>query len=288
MTRWHEDDLAGRLLASEGSQWEVLKFPAIDAEGKALWPQKYPVSELNKIKKFRRTWTALYQQEPVPEEGGLLKRAWLGNRYSELPPDREGYRGRWEVVLSVDAAYKTGIANDYSVIGAWGTDGINFYLLDVWRERVEYPELKRAIEQRFRMHNARMVLIEDAAAGISLIQEMRRTSSIPLIAVPAKGSKSSRLEAVTPIFEAGKVWLPANASWVEEYVEEMISFPNAMFDDQADMTSIALGRLASRAEANEIVIDMATRVPSPYPVGSMRERFIGARNRIVQGPARSG
>ena len=222
LTRWHEDDLAGRILASPaGSKWEQLVLPALAEEddplgrsqGEALWPDWYPAESLPSVAAGEidsRGFAAVYQQRPTLEQGGLIKREWLSGRYERAP---EGLR----LVQAIDTAFKTGVANDFSVIATWGTDGRDFYLVDLCRRRVEFPELMRAIEAEARKYRPEKILVEDSASGQSAIQQLRATTSLPVLAIPPRGSKESRVAAVSGLLEAGKVMLPSNAHWLSDW-----------------------------------------------------------------------
>jgi predicted phage terminase large subunit-like protein len=248
-TRWHEDDLAGRLIEQSESgeeEWDIINLPAIAEDndplgrepGEALWPEMFPVERLEQIKTTQGPYwfSALYQGHPTPLEGGILKRDWMQHRYLE-PPNMH------RVVQSVDAAFKTGVGNDFSVISTWGTDSVDYYLLDVWRARVEFPDLKRAISDNFYKWNPSGVYVEDAAAGQSIIQEMQRETMIPVIPKPVWGNDISRATAISGMFQAGKVKLPMRAPWLAEWIEEHVGFPNAAHDDQVTSTYYALEEL---------------------------------------------
>lgn len=237
-TRWHEDDLSGRAVIANKDRWCIVDMPALNDAGEALWPEWYGAEQLAEIKYDigSRAWNALYQQKPTADEGGMFKRAWFTQRYAEMP--RLPY-----VVLSVDSSFKDGIMNDYSVIATWGSDGVNYYLLDIWRARVEYPELKAAILGRAGMMHPQAIYIEDTAAGIVASQELRRETALPIIPVKVTASKESRAAAVTPLCEARKVMLPTGAAWVDEWINEHASFPTGTHDDQVDTTSMALAKL---------------------------------------------
>lgn len=246
--RWHADDLAGWLLREHSAEgWEVVSIPAVAegndllgrAEGEALWPERYPLDVLQSI---RRTlgatqFSALYQQRPIPAEGGTFKAEWW-QRYS-TPPE-----SFVRVVLSIDSAFKTGAANDFSAFTIWGEtakDGI--YLLHAWRGRVQFPELKAKAMAFAGEWKPSEVLVEDKASGQSLIQELRRDSNLPVIPVKVSSDKESRAAAVTGIIEAGKVFLPIAAGWLDDYLEELSAFPSAPHDDFVDSTTQALTRL---------------------------------------------
>ncbi len=250
MTRWHEDDLAGRLIeqSAQGEEhWDVINLPAIAeendplgrTEGEALWPERYPIERLEKIKTVQGPywWNALFQGHPTPLEGNILKREWMNNRYKEPP-------SMIRIIQTVDAAFKTGVGNDFSVIATWGTDGINYYLLDLFRAKVEFPELKQAIRDYFYKWNASAVYIEDAAAGQSVIQEMGRESMVPVVAKPVMGNDLQRAHAISGIFQSGKVMLPLYAPWLADWIEEHVAFPNAAHDDTVTTSYYALEELA--------------------------------------------
>lgn len=261
MTRWHDDDLAGRLLKAaetgEGDQWEVVRLPAIAeqderipllegysyrrAEGQPLWPGRFSLARLNEIRTAvgSRVWESLYQQRPTPEAGLIWHREWF-KRYSRLG----GYPQFKRKIQTIDTAFKTGVANDYSVIATWGYTGNAIYLIDCWRARVEYPDLKRAIADQAAKHTPDAIYVEDTAAGQSIIQEMTRSTLLPIIPWPATSSKEARAAAVSPIAEAGNVYIPDGShpddGWVSDWLEEHVAFPRGAHDDYHDTTLIAL------------------------------------------------
>jgi len=252
-TRWHEDDLAGRLLNSAGAaNWTVLRLPALADEpddplkrqaGDALWPEWFDVDSLNEIKadltteQGARAWQALYQQRPTSDEGGQFKRAWFAERWTEQP--KTTFR-----VLAVDAAYKTGIMNDFSAIVVGGVTGNTLPLLDVRQGRWEYPELKRHIIDAAKEWQPHAVVIEDTAAGQSVIQELRRTTQLPIIAVKVSASKEARAAAVAPTCESGKVLMPKTGPLVGALVDQLAAFPTGLHDDMVDAFVHCFGYLA--------------------------------------------
>ncbi len=262
-TRWAQDDITGRLLDAannDGDKWMVLNLPAVAEvdesitydgftytrpQGEALWPDRYPLAALTqtKINVGSRVWAALYQQRPAPDDGIVWRREYFANRYREMPKLNV-------IVQAIDTAFKTGVGSDYSVIATWGGDGTNYYLLDVWCGQVEYPDLKRAIVDQAAKWSPTSILIEDAASGQSAIQELRRTTRLPIIAIHPDGTKISRADAVSPIGEAGKIWLPEHAPWLADWIEEHIAFPNGAHDDKPDTTSMALARLRTHGASS--------------------------------------
>ena len=141
----------------------------------------------------------------------------------------------------------------------------------MWRDRAEYPDLKRAIVAAYEgcRWPPRAVFIEDAASGQSVVQDLRRSTKLPVIPVRPEGSKENRADAIAPLFEAGKVVLPAHAAWLEDWIAEHIAFPAGAHDDQVDTTSLALGRLALLRHADAAL--SADRVPGgTRPAGGSR------------------
>ena len=256
LTRWHEDDLAGRLLdaqaKSEGDVYRVVSFPAIAEkdehstldgrllrrEGEALHPDRYDLDELTKIRVAvgSRVWASLYQQRPSAAEGSVFKREhWQTYKPAESNPMALlQVLGVNYVVQAWDTAFKTRETNDYSVGVTLGVARSRYYILDVWRDRAEFPDLKRAVVSQHAKWKAHAVVVEDTAAGQSLIQELRRNTRMPLIAVKADHDKVTRSHAVTPTHEAGLCYLPEGEPWVADFEDELSGFPAAPHDDQVD------------------------------------------------------
>ncbi len=254
MQRLHEDDLVGHVLAQEG--WEHLRFPAIAEEfeefvidtafgprrytrkeGDVLHPEWEPLEVLQNIRKTvgEHNFAGQYQQALAPREGGLVKAAWF-KAYTEATRAE-----RFDQVLqSWDTANKLSEMADYSVCTTWGLKNKRIYLLHVFRKRLNYPELKRAVREQARMHRATVVLIEDKASGTQLVQELVNEGLRIVKAVKPEGDKVMRFNAQTATIENGFVYLPQEAPWLAEYVHEITTFPNAKYDDQADSTSQAL------------------------------------------------
>lgn len=249
-TRWHTDDLSGRLLAEEasgeGDHWRVVNFPAIAEEdephrkrGEALHPERYPLENLLKIKSAigTRDWEALYQQHPTPEGGTIFRREWLK---FWLPKDRPQEFNN--LVISWDMTFKEGDSNDFVVGQVWGKKGGDFYLLDQARGRWGFTE---TIEQ-FKLlaekyPHATRKLVEDKANGPAVIDSLKHQIS-GIIPIEPDGSKVARAHAVTSLFEAGNVYIPDPSlfPWVKEYLTEITQFPSVAHDDQVDATTQAL------------------------------------------------
>jgi predicted phage terminase large subunit-like protein len=253
MQRVHMDDLTGFLL-SQSSEWELLSLPAI-AEfeetialgnghshrrqfGEALSPEREPVHVLEalKLQIGSDAFSAQYQQAPVPPGGAMVKRHWVRRYGDELPSPAE----QLMTVQSWDTASKGGPDNDWSVCTTWIlTRRKRWYLLDVWRRRVDYPALKAAAQSLAKKWSAWRVLVEDAATGTALVQELREM--IPgIIAVKPVGDKASRMAVASAKFEAGQVFLPERANWLPDLEAELFAFPGGRHDDQCDSISQAL------------------------------------------------
>lgn len=261
MQRLHQDDLVGHVL--EQGDWTVLSFPAI-AEvdethaiinpygqkqfvrkvGDLLHPARDSKIEYDKILKAagRYTFSSQYQQNPLPIEGNLIKTDWL--QYYD-PADIE--YGLFDILQSWDTASKTAELNDYSVCTTWGVKDGKYYLLEVLRMKLEYPELLRAIEAQAQKYPSPTVLIEDRSSGTQLIQELERQGVLFVKAYkpPTGSDKVMRLLAQSARFENGKVLLPRSAHWLESYIQELTSFPGMKHDDQVDSTTQALDYLAN-------------------------------------------
>jgi predicted phage terminase large subunit-like protein len=247
-TRWHEDDLAGWLLREHASEnWEVLSLPAIAErdedfrkEGEALWPERFPLAELNRIREAvgGAAWASLYQQRPAAAEGAIFKRTWW-RFYRQAPKFSQ-------VIQSWDTAFKKGAENSFSVGTTWGSAENGHYLLSVWRGRVEFPALRRVLIAQAEEWKPNAILVENQASGQSLIQELKSATALPVIAVKVDNDKLSRAQAVTAFVEAGKVYLPEEAPWLSDYIDELASFPTGLYDDAVDSTTQALNYFRER------------------------------------------
>jgi predicted phage terminase large subunit-like protein len=252
MHRLHEDDLTSHVLAQEA--WEVLRLPAIaEADerweiaaalgpprhvvrraGEALHPEREPLATLEKIRRTlgEYNFAGQYQQMPAPLEGGLVRAAWFARyREGDLPLPFE------RLVQSWDTANKPSELNDFSVCTSWGVSGTHVYLLDVYRRRLAYPELKRAVCERQAQFGAEVVLIEDRASGTQLIQDLVADGLAAVTAYRPCADKVMRLHAQSAMIENGFVHLPERAPWLAEYLHEMTIFPRGRHDDQVDSTA---------------------------------------------------
>lgn len=239
MTRWHEDDLVGRLLKGE-EDWEYICLPAISETetpqrkiGEALWPEKYNIEQLKIIRQTIgiRDWTSLYQQRPVPLEGNIFKiDDW---EYYDNPIKPVAIFQSW------DTAFKTGKQNDFSVCTTWAVTQEGYFLLHRYKDKAEFSELKNILIELANEFKPRAILIEDAASGQSIIQELKRTR-LPIFPIRPDKDKISRAISVTSLIRAKKVFLPANKNWVKDFIESLAYFPNGKHDDDVDSFTQAL------------------------------------------------
>lgn len=255
LTRWHEDDLAGRLLNPEYGEvedWDIIRLPAIAEEndllgrevGEPLWPEygfDEEWAEETKAAVGSKTWASLYQQRPAPAEGNIVNREWW-QFYKELPDSFD------EVIQSWDCSFKETEDGSYVVGQVWGRKGANKYLIDQVRARMDFTKTLRAIKNMaIKYPEARLKLIEDKANGPAIISTLRQEIS-GIVPVNPRGTKEERAAAISPEIEAGNVYLPSPsiASWINDYIEEWAAFPFGENDDQVDATTQALDRLSLR------------------------------------------
>jgi predicted phage terminase large subunit-like protein len=253
-TRWAEDDLAGWLLKQEQDEepenWHIVNFEAIKeilppefppsctvepdwrSPGEALCPERY---DLRKLQKFRARisdyfFSALYQQRPRPMDGNMIKLSWFG-RY-RVPPESPKM-----IVLSWDTASKAKELSAYSVCTVWAVTDSGFYVLDMWRDRVEMPTLERMVISLGERWKPNAILIEDKASGTGVIQLVQAKAWLPIVPIEPQSDKLTRLAVESPAIEAGRVWLPEHAPWLPDFEKELISAPNGAFMDICDSVS---------------------------------------------------
>lgn len=270
-TRWHDDDLTGRLeeqALKGGEAFEELHMPAINSEGEALWPERWPVKDLEATKKgtTERVWAAQYVGKPILESGGLLSRSYW-KRYKELPKIVKAE-------ITVDSAFKTGVHNDFSVFALWlkGRDG-DAYLVKVWKRKLQYPALidlgAKVHQEAEALLGVRVTLVvEDKASGQSAIQTWRQPQpqldgtilpKLPVIAyaVPTGLSKVARVEGISNDVATGRVHIPDDSlveGWdLEDWLREHERFPLYAHDDQVDTTVMGV----ERACKPRTVVDIA-------------------------------
>ena len=251
MTRWSKRDLTGQILKNQGKegvdQWEIIDFPAILPSGTPLWPGFWSKEALEALKSELPVakWEAQYQQNPTSEEGAIIKRDMWKIWGDDVPPQCD------YIIQSWDTAFEKSNRADYSACTTWGVfyhpdskgnNKPNIILLDAFKERMEFPELKKKALDMWKDWNPDSLIVEKKAAGAPLIYEMRRMG-IPLSEyTPSKGSdKIARVNAISDLFASGIVWCP-DTRWADEVMEEMASFPNGDHDDLVDSSSQALLR----------------------------------------------
>ena len=249
MTRWSLKDLTGKLIKAQASdimadQWDIVEFPAILPSGNVMWPEFWKKDELLRVKASLSVgkWNAQWQQNPVAEEGAIIKKEWWNKwEKDDIPP--VSY-----IMQSYDTAFSKKETADYSAITTWGVfrpeEGgpDNIILMDAKRGRWDFPGLKSAALEEYNYWEPDMVLIEAKATGTPLTDELR-TMGIPVVNyTPSRGKdKHTRMHMVAPVFESGKVWAP-DKKFSEEVIEECAAFPNGDYDDYCDSMSMALIR----------------------------------------------
>jgi predicted phage terminase large subunit-like protein len=281
MQRLHEDDLVGHVMARD--DWEVVSLPATaiadkryqlrdrDAPtrrppfhdrraGDVLHPAREPLSvlELNRRVLGSLVYSAQYQQAPTPVEGNIVRREWI-RTYGERP-DAFDFK-----IASWDTASTLSETADFSVGQVWGVKGLDFYLLDSVRGRFEMPELRRQVVELSRRHHVDLTVIENTETGRALKQDLRHTGALPAVLQKSTLDKEARFLAQSARFEAGQVHVPKDAPWLAEWMDELLSFPNARHDDQVDATSQALNHLTWRAHR-----DLRRLTPKERPKGGPR------------------
>lgn len=257
MQRLHQNDLVGHLLDKEG--WTIVRFPAIAEKdetfsvptrfgtarmysrkiGEALHPEREDLATLEKIKSNLGSYNfaGQYQQSPAPQGGGMIKEQWFKTYTPQNYPEAFDY-----VFQSWDTANKATDLSDYSVCTTWGKKSKNLFLLHVYRKKMDYPTLKRAVVEQALLWSARLIVIEDKASGTQLIQELtyEGVCNIRRYQPGPNQDKVMRMYGCCNVIENGFVYLPEKADWLTVYMNELTVFPNGKYDDQVDSTSQAL------------------------------------------------
>jgi predicted phage terminase large subunit-like protein len=246
-TRWHEHDLTGYLLEEHEDDWELIRLPAIAEEedilgrkeGEALCPERYTAERLRQMETTMGSYifAGLYQQRPAPLQGGMVQKSWF-KYYDSVPGNLD------EVIQTWDLQFKA-TGTSYCVGQVWGRKGANMYLIDQKRAKMGFNDQVQAIKNMSsRYPEATTKYIEDAADAQAVKDTLKDT--IPgIVLTPTKGSKEANLAAVVGIIESGNVYLPSKAEWLDSFLLELSTFPNATNDDQVDALSLALKRLKS-------------------------------------------
>jgi len=288
MQRLHADDLVAHV--QENEKWDVLSFPVIATddtdyqisnffgartfhrrEGDVLQPALLSPERLEELRQSMTEYnfSAQYQQNPTPRGGNMIKTEWL--EYYEAGKEPGKFN---RIFQSWDTANKAGELNDFSVCTTWGIVGKNYYLLDVFREKLNYPDLKNAVIELQKRYLSPVVIIEDNASGTQLIQDLKRGGRMLIkpYSPPAGTDKELRIDAQSIHFENHRVFLRRPASWLREYVAELTGFPNMRYDDQVDSTAQFLDYV-NKPGAFPMVItaEMLARAKIP---GSWRRRHL--------------
>lgn len=283
LTRWHPDDLAGRLMQSYDWQdglWHHINLPAVKTEAVtklrwqlppdhaerktkrecdpedttveveqevALWPERFDIKTLKRFERQNpRDFASLYQQQPFVRGGNLIRTDWWQS-YTEnnLPKDFTS------IIIGVDTAYTKTSRSDFSVavVAGLAANG-DMYILDVIRMRAEMPDFKRrliALNSVWRGRGLRGIYIEAgaAASGATLLQELRRETPLNVLAYKnGRADKVTRASSVAPFIEGGRVFIPHTAPWLDDFIEECTQFPDGKHDDQVDALVIAIDQLS--------------------------------------------
>jgi predicted phage terminase large subunit-like protein len=251
MTRWGKRDLTGQVLKAEmqrgGEEWDVMEFPAILPSGNPLWPEFWSFEELEALRNElpNSKWQAQYQQSPTSDTSAIIKREWWKIWEEEDPPHCD------YTLMSWDTAFEKSNRADYSAMTLWGVfdypddTGImqsNLILLNAFRDRMEFPELKKCAIEQWKDWSPDSVIIEKKASGAPLIYELRAMGIPVQEYTPVRGNdKISRLNSVSDLFASGRVWAPGSR-WADEVIDEVASFPSGEHDDYVDACSLALMR----------------------------------------------
>ena len=250
-TRWSKRDLTGQVLKAAaqrgGEDWEVIEFPAIMPSGKPLWPEFWPIEQLEALHQElpNGKWMAQYQQQPTSDVSAIVKREWWKIWPEDDPPPCDFLIQSW------DTAFLKTERSDYSACTTWGVfyhpddkgeSQANIILLNSFKSRMEFPELKQRAQREYNEWQPDSLIVEAKASGAPLVFELRAMGIPVQEFTPTKGNdKIARLNAVADMFASGMVWVP-QTHWAEELVEEVASFPSGEHDDLVDSMSQALMR----------------------------------------------
>lgn len=288
-TRWSENDLIGKLLESEMNvsekgreNWTILDLPAISEDpgsrpplplhcdvvedwreksGLALCPQRYGIEEYERIREAigTRDFAALYQQRPAPVGGNMFDPAWW--QYYEHDTVMPEFQ---RIMLSVDCTFTNNNSSDYVVGSVVGQAGNRFYVIDMVRERLDIIGTINMISRMYNRHNLSGTIIELAASGYAAYQMLQQR--VPgLIGFKPEKSKSARAAGIVPVVEAGNVFLPASATWLDSFISEFSLFPAAKNDDIVDSITMAINYMAQRSAPvmTEVTWGRTAFVPAP-------------------------
>jgi len=239
-TRWHDDDLSGRLLADQedgGDKWELLSLPAIDSAGNPLWPEWYPLERLEQIRSVlpARDWNALYQQNPIPDDGDYFKVGWFGE-YDELPPNLRYYGASDYAVTDGDGDYtEHGIAgvdanNNIYIAGWWYGQTAS----DAWIE----AQCELIVEHEPLCWFGESGVIKKAVEPFLMRRMQSREAYCRIEWLPSINDKPTRARPIQAMASMGKVFLPKNAPWKDRLLSQLLRFPAGKYDDAVDVMSL--------------------------------------------------
>ena len=262
MTRWHEDDIAGRLLRDEPEKWESLVLPAIAEEndalgrniGEALWKERYDIKQLQEIKTtLGEYWfSALYQQRPSIEGGGIFKRTDFAyfdeesNSYL-LDNQKRVLKENSYIIATVDLATSISERADFSVVAIAAISSANdILILDIIREKIEGSKHIDLLKQVYSQYKPQMIGVEAVQYQISLVQ-IALAEGLPVKELRPDKDKFSRALPIAAKLESGKVFFKRNAPWLGDFIDELLKFPNAKHDDQVDAFAYIDNMIANRS-----------------------------------------
>lgn len=231
MQRLHEEDLTGFLLENYGDEFDQIKIPALDGNEQSIWEERFSSDYFAKMKHSNpRSFAGQFMQEPAPMEGNIINTNWF-NYFDSVP---EG-----QIYQSWDTANKDGEENDYSACVTWCIKDGLFYVLEVWKDKLQFPDLVAAMQRQYKKWSPRQVLIEDKASGQQSLQVLRRSTNLPIAAYnPKQRSKAERMVDASIEVEAGRVYLNKKAHWLDEFLHEIKVFPNGKYKDTGDAFSM--------------------------------------------------
>jgi len=277
-TRWHEDDLIGRVLNSPGAtDWTRLRIPYLAesddplgrAEGAPLETFGSPPSvEKGEISAY--DFSALYQQRPTPAGGGVFKKEWFTRRYCVGHEGKDCPHGakplekgpRWRVIQTADLGGKQGVGHDPSALATWGTDGISRAILDYWSSQEEFVDVRQTFIEKFFEFDPRVMYIEDATWAQPLISSLRRGTGVRVAPRKVEGSKWTRADDASRFFEGGTVLIPCGATWLDGWLHQHLAFPQAQHDEAVDTTSMAMTALGGGMATIPYLSEHRTAQPS--------------------------
>jgi predicted phage terminase large subunit-like protein len=282
MQRLHVNDLSGKLLRSS-DEWTVLNLPAIAEKdeqiqignqlyhfrqaGDLLQPEREPMEVLNCIRAQipPDVFAAQFQQNPIAPDGNMIKRHWV-RRYETLPDRTPSIH----VLQSWDTASKEGEQNAFSVCTTLYVQEGKYYLVDVLRDRFDYPTLKDRAIAHARLHNPTTILVEDTGVGTALVSELRNCA-FTVIAVQPEHNKQTRMSVQSTKFASGQVLFPNEAPWLQDFEAELFAFPGSQFDDQIDSVSQALGHQIEVSSWNDKSLEGLRK----FTEGLLMDRYWG-------------